>query len=72
MSGDEPLDGEVLPGLDEEEDPHRLRVTSTRYGKLAQCACYGWDGWWNGPASERYVREEHARHVELSRRAAGE
>lgn len=66
MAADEPLEGEVLDA-EPELDPHALYVSPTRYGRLARCRCHRWDGWWNGPASERYVREDHARHVERSR-----
>jgi hypothetical protein len=68
MSDEEPLDGEVVPGLPDPDD-HAIKVQPTVFGKLAACSCLQWEGWWNGPRSERFVREEHARHVEVARRA---
>lgn len=62
-----PLEGHVVSGLQqpftETTDPHGLRARTTDHGTEYVCACGQWDGWAKGPASTRFVHNQHNEHL---------
>lgn len=63
MTADEqqPVEGLVQPFTTTTE-PHGLRARTTERGTEYVCACGQWDGWAKGPASTRFVHNQHAEH----------
>ena len=56
-----PIEGLVQP-FTPATDPHALQAKTTDHGTEYVCACGKWDGWAKGPASTRFVRNQHAEH----------